>query len=259
MTKTNTKTMNTLPKITTFDELREAATTAAADAKLTAAERKSLASGFQGLDRASQLRGLEFLKGESKLLADFAKHNATLRRIDGQRVGGDQSIERFAEKADAFAAPGADGKAQGVEGYSAAERSELVGDYRALSKPDQRAALDRLRADGKERLATMLEASLVAGKEAEPKVTRAEFDGALATALAPGKNGKPSRGLEGLSGPDRAVLVRTFRGLAEADQQAVIDDLKAERPRLALQLDRVLNARPMPTLGGFRPLTTDAT
>ncbi|MCK6549749.1 hypothetical protein L6R52_28185 [Myxococcota bacterium] len=237
----------TAPMITTLDELRAAATSAAADGKLSAAEKRSLASGLQTLDRSGQQAALEFLRGESKVLAQFARSDATARRIDRERVGGDQGLDRFLDKAGALAGPGANGKKQGLEGYSATERSELVGDYRALSKADQRAAVERLRADGKERLATSLEQSLVAPKDAEPTKSRAEFDAALATALAPGKNGKPGRGLEGLSTNERGRLVRLFRGLSEADRQGVVDALKNERPRLAVQLDRIQNARPMPT------------
>lgn len=252
-----TTTPTTAPVITTLDEFRTAATGAAVDGKLSAAEKRSLASGLQSLDRSGQQLALEFLRAESKVLAGFAKTDATARRIDRERVGGDQRLDRFLDKAGAFAGPGVNGKKEGPEGYSAKEKSELVGDYRALSKPDQRAAIEQLRTDGRARLAKTLEESLVAPKEKEPTAVRADFDAALAQALGPGREGKVGLGLEGLSSSERAGLVRLFRALSEPDRQSIVDTLKAERPKLALQLDRIQNARPLPTPFGAPIASSD--
>lgn len=215
---------------------RGQATEAARDGKLTDRERRALSDGFKQLDRSAQLEAADFLKGESKPLAAFARSFA-VTKSQVNRVGGDVSLDRFQAAADKASA----------DGFSAGERSQLAKEFRALSKSDQAAVLAKLEESGDPKLKRALESSLAPAAQpadgVEPEA-RATFDAALEKAMAPDARGKAPAGLEGLRSADRAKVIDIFRGLSQEDQQQIVGELKNKLPRLAVTLDRILNPRP---------------
>jgi len=200
-----------------------------ADRKLTSKERKQLEDGFRALDRDGQLKGLELLKTESPELAKFAHNNGTVRQAESRRVGGDQGIDQFRAAVER-AAP---------KGFNAWENSGLIHDFRALSKGDQSAALDEVRASGNAKLTRALEDSIAEktlSKKQEAAVgskSIGDFDQAVAAFKKGGAR-------------ERNEVLDTFRKLTAADQEQAIGGIKNELPGLAISLDRILNPRPMP-------------
>lgn len=222
------KPKNVQPQVT--GDFQTDARNFAADNKLTEKERGVLLDSFKKMDREDRIKSLYFLQGESGVLANFAQSNASLRAASNQRVGGDRTLADFNTRVETAK----------DKGISASETEKLKTEYRALSKDDQRQAVADLRAGGQTKLADSLEASI------EPVKLTKQQEAAVGTKdLAAFQAAFDTFQNGGGKVKDRFPLTDIFRKLSEPDKQAAITQVKNTNPRLAQQLDRLLNPERM--------------